>query len=65
MVLHAFAHSLSGVFLFGTALALVPFVLSWFLKEVPLRTTIARAAEEAPPEPSGQLAWESEPVPRR
>jgi EmrB/QacA subfamily drug resistance transporter len=58
-VLHAFAHSLNGVFLFGTVLALVPFVLSWFLKEVPLRTTIARAAEEAPPEPSGQLAWES------
>jgi hypothetical protein len=58
-VLHAFAHSLSGVFLFGTVLALVPFVLSWFLKEVPLRTTVARAAEEAPPEPSGQLAWES------
>jgi len=65
VVLHAFAHSLSGVFLFGTALALVPFVLSWFLKEVPLRTTIGRASEEAPPEPSGQLAWESEPVPRR
>jgi EmrB/QacA subfamily drug resistance transporter len=60
-VLHAFAHSLNGVFLFGTVLALVPFVLSWFLKEVPLRTTIARAAEEAPPEPSGQLAWESSP----
>jgi EmrB/QacA subfamily drug resistance transporter len=58
-VLHAFAHSLNGVFLFGTVLALVPFVLSWFLKEVPLRTTVARAAEEAPPEPSGQLAWES------
>jgi EmrB/QacA subfamily drug resistance transporter len=58
-VLHAFAHSLSGVFLFGMVLSLVPFVLSWFLKEVPLRTTIARAAEEAPPEPSGQLAWES------
>jgi EmrB/QacA subfamily drug resistance transporter len=60
-VLHAFAHSLNGVFLFGTVLALVPFVLSWFLKEVPLRTTVARAAEEAPPEPSGQLAWESSP----
>jgi EmrB/QacA subfamily drug resistance transporter len=57
--LSAFAHSLHGVFLFGMALALVPFVLSWFLKEVPLRTTIARAAEGAPPEPSGQLAWES------
>ena len=57
--LSAFAHSLHGVFLFGMALAAVPFVLSWFLKEVPLRTTIARAAEAAPPEPSGQLAWES------
>jgi EmrB/QacA subfamily drug resistance transporter len=59
VVLHAFAHALSGVFLFGMALSLVPFVLSWFLKEIPLRTTIARAAESAPPEPSGQLAWES------
>ena len=57
--LSAFAHSLHGVFLFGMALALVPFVLSWFLREVPLRTTISRAAEEAPPEPSGQLAWGS------
>jgi EmrB/QacA subfamily drug resistance transporter len=59
VVLHAFAHSLSGVFLFGMALSLVPFALSWFLKEIPLRTTIARAAESAPPEPSGQLAWDS------
>ena len=59
MVLHAFAHALSGVFLFRVALSLVPFALSWFLKEIPLRTTIARAAETAPPEPSGQLAWES------
>jgi EmrB/QacA subfamily drug resistance transporter len=58
-VLHAFAHSLHGVFLFGMALAAVPFVLSWFLREVPLRTSIARAAEGAPPEPSGQLAWEA------
>ena len=57
--LQAFAHSLHGVFLFGMAMATVPFVLSWFLKEVPLRTTIAHAAEAAPPEPSGQLAWES------
>jgi EmrB/QacA subfamily drug resistance transporter len=43
--LHAFAHALHGVFLFGTALAIVPFVLSWLLKEVPLRTTIGRTAE--------------------
>ena len=43
--LRAFAHSLHGVFLFGMVLALVPFVLSWLLKEVPLRTTIGPAAE--------------------
>jgi EmrB/QacA subfamily drug resistance transporter len=58
-ILQAFAHSLHGVFLFGMALAAVPFLLSWLLKEVPLRTTIARAAETAPPEPSGQVAWQS------
>ncbi|HZC75189.1 MAG TPA: hypothetical protein VE220_04370, partial [Gaiellaceae bacterium] len=57
--LEAFAHSLHGVFLFGMVMAAVPFVLSWFLREVPLRTTVARAAEGAPPEPAGQFAWES------
>ncbi|HEU5477021.1 MAG TPA: MDR family MFS transporter [Gaiellaceae bacterium] len=57
--LSAFAHALHGVFLWGMALAAVPFVLSWLLREVPLRTTIARAAEDAPPEPSGQLVWET------
>ena len=57
--LAAFASSLHGVFLFGMAMAAVPFVLSWFLKEVPLRTTVARAVDSAPPEPSGQLAWHS------
>ncbi len=58
-VLHAFAHSLSGVFLFGMVLALVPFVLSWFLKEKPLRTSVAREAEEEPLATAGQFAWES------
>ena len=58
-VLHAFAHSLSGVFLFGMVLALVPFVLSWFLKEKPLRTSIVREAEEEPLATAGQFAWES------
>ena len=37
--------ALHGVFLFGMGLAAVPFLLSWFLKEVPLRTTLAPAAE--------------------
>ena len=51
--LDAFAHALHGVFLFGTVIAIIPFLLSWFLKEVPLRTTLARqpsvlGAEEAP-----------------
>jgi EmrB/QacA subfamily drug resistance transporter len=45
--LQAFAHSLHGVFLFGTALAVVPFVLSWFLKEVPLRDTLSPVGELA------------------
>ena len=43
--LHAFATSLHGVFLWGTAIAVIPFGLSWFLKEVPLRTTLQRSAE--------------------
>jgi EmrB/QacA subfamily drug resistance transporter len=46
--LQAFAHSLQGVFLFGMAMAAVPFALSWFLKEVPLRTTLAQAPEAVP-----------------
>jgi predicted MFS family arabinose efflux permease len=45
--LNAFAHALHGVFLWGMVLVAVPFVLSWLLKEVPLRTTLAPAAEVA------------------
>jgi hypothetical protein len=33
------------VFLWGTAIAVIPFALSWFLKEVPLRTTLQRSTE--------------------
>jgi EmrB/QacA subfamily drug resistance transporter len=43
--LQAFAHALHGVFLFGMAIAAVPFLLSWLLREVPLRTTLARTAD--------------------
>jgi EmrB/QacA subfamily drug resistance transporter len=57
--LNAFASALHGVFLFGAVLTLVPFVLSWFLGEKPLRATLASAPEAAAPEPSGQIAWES------
>jgi EmrB/QacA subfamily drug resistance transporter len=58
-VLHAFSHSLSGVFLFGMALSLVPFALSWFLKEKQLRTTVAREAEGEPLGAGGQFVFES------
>jgi EmrB/QacA subfamily drug resistance transporter len=50
--LQAFAHALHGVFLFGVVLAIVPFVLSWLLKEVPLRTTLAPVAETDPGAPA-------------
>jgi EmrB/QacA subfamily drug resistance transporter len=44
--LHAFAHALHGAFIWGMAIAAVPFLLSWLLKEVPLRTTLGpRSAE--------------------
>jgi EmrB/QacA subfamily drug resistance transporter len=43
--LQAFANALHGVFLFGMVLAVVPFILSWLLREVPLRTTLEPAAE--------------------
>jgi EmrB/QacA subfamily drug resistance transporter len=43
--LNAFAHSLHGVFLWGMAIAIIPFGLAWLLKEVPLRTTLEPAAE--------------------
>ena len=59
VVERAFANALSGVFLFGMALALVPFVLSWFLREKPLRTTVAREAEEEPLAAAGQFVFES------
>jgi EmrB/QacA subfamily drug resistance transporter len=46
--LDAFSHSLHGVFLWGMAIAVVPFGLSWLLKEIPLRTTLHRQEEPAP-----------------
>lgn len=41
--LQAFSHALHGVFLWGMGMAAIPFLLSWLLKEVPLRTTLARS----------------------
>jgi MFS family permease len=51
--LHVFANALHGVFLVGMVISIVPAVLAWFLKEVPLRTTLGRGAppiEESVPE---------------
>jgi EmrB/QacA subfamily drug resistance transporter len=64
--LQAFAHALHGVFLFGMVLAIVPFVLALFLKEVPLRTTLGRTTELATEEAAaGATGAEAiiEPVP--
>jgi EmrB/QacA subfamily drug resistance transporter len=56
--LQIFASALHGVFLFGMAIAIVPFALSWLIREVPLRTTLGRGeAQPAPPPP------DTEPVP--
>jgi EmrB/QacA subfamily drug resistance transporter len=41
----AFAHALHGVFLWGMAIAIIPFALSWFIQEKPLRTTLGHRAE--------------------
>jgi EmrB/QacA subfamily drug resistance transporter len=51
--LGAFAHALHGVFLFGMVVAIIPFVLSLFIQDTPLRTTLGHqasdlAAEESP-----------------
>jgi EmrB/QacA subfamily drug resistance transporter len=62
--LHAFSHALHGVFLWGMAIAVVPFALSWLLKDVPLRTTLHKTdlkVEEAAAGGTGSEAL-AEPV---
>jgi EmrB/QacA subfamily drug resistance transporter len=54
--LQAFAHALHGVFLWGVALAVIPFVLAWLLKEVPLRTTVSRPPDDGPGQPTADAA---------
>ena len=44
--LQAFAHALHGAFLWGMLISIVPFALSWLLKEVPLRTTLGPAVAD-------------------
>lgn len=45
-VVHAYAQSLHVVFLAGVPVALAAFLLSWFLKEIPLRGTALAAAAD-------------------
>jgi EmrB/QacA subfamily drug resistance transporter len=59
--LQAFAHALHGVFLYGAAITLIPFALSWFLKEKPLRTTLHQPAQ--PITPAGNNTETTEPIP--
>jgi hypothetical protein len=67
--LQAFAHALHGVFLFGMIVAIVPFVLSLFIKDTPLRTTLGHQAAElgAHEAPAGATPPDAfvEPVARR
>jgi DNA-binding MarR family transcriptional regulator len=42
-VLAAYAHSIDKIFLYSAPVAGVAFILSWFLKEVPLRKTVGTA----------------------
>ena len=41
--LHAFTHALSTVFLVASAVAVVAFAFSWFIRQLPLRETVASA----------------------
>ena len=61
--LHAFSTSLHGVFLWGMLISVIPFGLSWLLKEVPLKTTLARE-EPAAAEPVAGAAPGVRPVAR-
>jgi uncharacterized membrane protein len=63
--LWAFSHSLHAVFLWGMAISVVPFALSWMLREVPLRTTLHRTdldVEEAAAGGMGSEVLAAEPL---
>ena len=52
-VFFAIAHAIDGVFIWAVPAAILVFVLAWFIKEVPLRSS-------APPPPSEAPASEPE-----
>jgi hypothetical protein len=56
LVIDAFSHTLQTVFLFAIPFAVLAFVLSWMMKEIPLRTKAHVSTEpifDAPGEYSG------------
>jgi len=44
----AISHSLDGVFFWAVPAAIAVFVLAWFIKEVPLRSSVAPPPKEEP-----------------
>jgi EmrB/QacA subfamily drug resistance transporter len=57
--LHAFTNSLNSVFIVAAGVAVAAFLLSWFIRELPLRETVATtdlADSYAAPRDSGSLA---------
>ncbi len=46
-VLHAYTLSIQAVFLYAAPVAIAAFILTWFLREVPLRTAVGAAANPA------------------
>jgi DNA-binding MarR family transcriptional regulator len=46
-VLHAYTLSIQTVFLYAVPVAIAAFVLTWFLREVPLRSAVGAAANPA------------------
>ena len=44
----AIAHAIDGVFIWAVPAAVAVFVLAWFIKEVPLRSSVAPPPKEEP-----------------
>ena len=44
----AIAHAIDGVFIWAAPAAILVFVLAWFIKEVPLRSSVPPPQSEAP-----------------
>jgi hypothetical protein len=55
----AFVNALQPVFLVGAAVTLVAFVLTWFLKEVPLRGTTHAPPPDPVTDPNLEIEYES------